>query len=56
MSCLDLKLMRSGEPAASFENPDDYMYTFSAEEGIAFKLAAAIYDAKVSLYMFQSEM
>ncbi|WVQ97757.1 hypothetical protein IAU59_004871 [Kwoniella sp. CBS 9459] len=34
------------EPAASFENTSEYSYVFSCEDGLAFKLMAAIYDAK----------
>ena len=35
------------EPASSFENPSDYIHIFSAEDSIGWKLAAAIFDAKV---------
>jgi hypothetical protein len=35
------------EPEAAFENPEDYVHVFSADEGIAWKLMTAIYDAKV---------
>jgi hypothetical protein len=35
------------EPASAFENPNDYLHVFSAEESIGWKLLAAIYDAKV---------
>lgn len=31
-----------------FENPNDYSHVFCAEESIAWKLVAAIFDAKVS--------
>ena len=40
------------DPASAFENHDEYMHVFCAEEGIAFKLMAAIYDAKVSFRYF----
>jgi hypothetical protein len=35
------------EPEAAFENPEDYVHVFSADEGIAWKLMTGIYDAKV---------
>ena len=36
------------EPAKAFEDPKDFIHIFAAEESIGFKLAAAIFDAKVS--------
>ncbi|KAK8846701.1 hypothetical protein IAR55_005788 [Kwoniella newhampshirensis] len=39
-------IMKRAEAAASFENPQDYMHVFSCEEGSAWKLMSAIYDAK----------
>jgi hypothetical protein len=39
------------DPESAFQNPDDYLHTFSAEEGVGYKLMAAIYDAKVSPYV-----
>ncbi|ORY22436.1 hypothetical protein BCR39DRAFT_551583 [Naematelia encephala] len=39
-------VLKRMDPAASFENPNEYMYTFCAEEGTAWKLACAIYDAR----------
>ncbi|WVF70129.1 hypothetical protein IAT40_004917 [Kwoniella sp. CBS 6097] len=39
-------IIKRVEPAASFENASEYSYVFSCEDGLAFKLMAAIYDAK----------
>ncbi|WWC87177.1 uncharacterized protein L201_002063 [Kwoniella dendrophila CBS 6074] len=39
-------IMKRVEPASNFENPSDYAHVFSCDEGLAFKLMAAIYDAK----------
>ncbi|WWD22010.1 hypothetical protein CI109_106498 [Kwoniella shandongensis] len=39
-------IMRRLEAAATFENPQDYMHVFSCEDGLAWKLMSAIYDAK----------
>ncbi|WWC59133.1 uncharacterized protein I303_101681 [Kwoniella dejecticola CBS 10117] len=39
-------MLKRVEPAANFEDPQDYAHVFSCDEGIAFKLMAAIYDAK----------
>lgn len=40
---------RTVEPKATFENPEDYTHIFCIEEGQAWKLMSALYDAKVSL-------
>jgi hypothetical protein len=40
-------LLRSVDPQASFESPDDHVMVFSVDEALAWKLIAAIYDAKV---------
>ncbi len=37
------------EPKATFENPEDYTHIFCIEEGQAWKLMSALYDAKVNL-------
>ncbi|OCF59148.1 hypothetical protein L486_03649 [Kwoniella mangroviensis CBS 10435] len=39
-------IMKRVEPASSFEDSSDYAHVFSCDEGLAFKLMAAIYDAK----------
>ncbi|OCF41586.1 hypothetical protein I317_04598 [Kwoniella heveanensis CBS 569] len=39
-------ILKRVEPAATFENASEYSYVFSCEDGLAFKLIAAIYDAK----------
>jgi hypothetical protein len=35
------------DPESAFQNPEDYLHTFSAEDGVGYKLMAAIFDAKV---------
>ncbi|WRT65086.1 uncharacterized protein IL334_002028 [Kwoniella shivajii] len=39
-------MMKRVEPSSNFEDQSDYAHVFSCEEGLAFKLMAAIYDAK----------
>ncbi|WVW78806.1 hypothetical protein I302_100768 [Kwoniella bestiolae CBS 10118] len=39
-------IMKRVEPSSNFEDPSDYAHIFSCDEGLAFKLMAAIYDAK----------
>ncbi|WWC67615.1 uncharacterized protein I206_101525 [Kwoniella pini CBS 10737] len=39
-------MLKRVEPASNFEDSQDYAHIFSCDEGIAFKLMAAIYDAK----------
>jgi hypothetical protein len=40
-------VMKRVDPEAAFQNPEDYLHTFSADDGVGYKLMAAIYDAKV---------
>ena len=35
------------DPESAFENPEEYLHTFSMDEGVGYKLMSAIYDAKV---------
>ncbi len=44
----EIDTSRVVEPVSNFEDPSDYLYTFSSEESTAWRLMAAIYDAKVS--------
>lgn len=39
----------TGDPAKNFENPDEYMHVFSADEASGYRMASAIFDAKVRL-------
>lgn len=45
--CLESHADLAVEPASLFESSNDYTHVFCAEENIAWKLIAAVYDAKV---------